>query len=709
MKLRRIITLAAIIVAAQSSTVLAAAPGYIIFGNDLVKDLQPSSAPTARALQDYEFARPGLRAALDGLGVVSLKPVAPGWRNLKPEQMVDRWGQRVEYFDFKDTYEFDVRPGKTVAEVMTGLITLPGVAHVEPVPAIQYYNDPFFSQQWNLHNTGQSVCGMQCVEDFDIDWPEAHALQQQTGTLIGILDSGIMNWPYHEEMPAETVINLEYSRGFHPSYPPYEWNDDPFVNHGTAVASIVAALTDNSLGIAGIVGPKDDGTVCSLKLYGAGDTALDYVVNEAAGAIMAVNMSWGSCEKSLIQRNAIRNAYLYGVSLFAASGNGPQFGCHGSNPPRYPAGHEDYVMAVAHVLGDGTRLYYNTGSWIDIAAPGGSTITTASYRHSLPDEYRCDGCEDCFGGTSAAAPTATGVAGLILGKNNTLQNDDIYEVMLRTAVDIGTPGRDDEFGQGLLKAGAAVSLVAAPNQVVHASGTRFRSSVIEARNQQFRNVVGLNSQMETWEPFWAKVYEVVFTTPANVFGNTQLTHAWVRRHATDGWKNLASYDALDNAPWGIVTSTASNVIISKTYTYKVFTDASESVFLGWYPFDPGISLPDHPQVALTYIVHSGNQIGGRPATLPEPAEPMTLRVTSSGEILFRAEGAATASLGVFDVSGREVARLETDRIQPGWNSLRWDGKNSHGTVVAPGIYFVRVATPQGKASRAIRWSGLSTQ
>jgi hypothetical protein len=708
MKFRRILMLAAVAVAVQSLSA-AATPGYVIFGNDQVKDLQSNSAPTARALQDFEFASPSLRTALDRLGVVSLKPVAPGWRNLKPEQMVDRWGQRVEYFDFKDTYEFETRPGKTVAEVMVDLVALPGVCHVEPTPAIQFYNDPFFSQQWNLHNTGQHVCDMQCVEDFDIDWPEAHALQQQTGTLIGILDSGIMNWPFHEEMPAETVVNLEYSRSFHPSYPSWDWNDDPFINHGSAVASIVSALTDNSLGIAGIAGPKADGTVCALKLYGAGDTALDYVANEAAGAIMAVNMSWGSCEKSLIQRNAIRNAYLYGVSLFAASGNGPQFGCHGTNPPRYPAGHEDYVMAVAHVLGDGSRLYYNTGSWIDIAAPGGSTITTASYRHSLPDEYRCDGCEDCFGGTSAAAPTATGVAGLILGKNTTLQNDDVYEVMMRTAVDIGTPGRDEEFGQGLLKAGAAVSLVAAPNQVVHASGTRFRYSAVESRSQQFRNVVGLNSQMETWEPFWAKVYEVVFTTPANVFGNTQLTHAWVRRHATDGWKNLTSYDALDNAPWGTVTSTANNVIVTKTYTYRVFTDASESVFLGWYPFDPMISGPDHPQVALTYIVRSGNQIGERPATVPELMEPLTLRVTPSGEIRFRADGAATACVGIFDVSGREVTQLATRSIQTGWNSLQWDGKNSRGTTVAPGVYFVRVATPQGKVSRTLCWSGQSAR
>lgn len=238
-------------------------------------------------------------------------------------------------------------------------------------------------------------------------------------------------------------------------------NDDE--GHGTHVTGTIAQSTDNTIGVAGIA---FNTTIMPVKVLDANGSGLLDVIAEAIyfatnnGADI-INMSLGIAVDAQVIKEAVEYAFNSGVTVIAAVGNSFEQG----NPVEYPAGYDAYVIAVGATRYDETRSYYsNTGSHIDVTAPGGDVTVDQNedaYADGVLQQTFGDDPSDLayffFQGTSMAAPHVSGLAALILSVDNNLSPSQVRSVIESTAEDKGAAGRDNEFGFGIIDAYAALS------------------------------------------------------------------------------------------------------------------------------------------------------------------------------------------------------------------------------------------------------------
>jgi subtilisin family serine protease len=167
-------------------------------------------------------------------------------------------------------------------------------------------------------------------------------------------------------------------------------------------------------------------------------------------------MSFAGPKDALIERG-IAAAAAKGIVMVAAAGNaGPK------SPPLYPAANASVIAVSATDAQDRLFVAANRGGHIAVAAPGVDIFLPA------PDEKY-----QMTSGTSFSAAYVSGLAALMLERNPALKPGEVREILMKTARDLGSPGRDDLFGAGEVDAFAAVSaVVAAPAVPVAAvSGT----------------------------------------------------------------------------------------------------------------------------------------------------------------------------------------------------------------------------------------------
>ncbi|HQR23742.1 MAG TPA: S8 family serine peptidase, partial [Steroidobacteraceae bacterium] len=244
--------------------------------------------------------------------------------------------------------------------------------------------------------------------------------------------------------------------------------------HGTHVAGTIAAATNNGTGVAGIAW---NARIMPLRALGVGggttddvDQAILYAARlpNGSGTLPAqrasiINMSLGGPDFSQAQQDVVTQARNQGVIIIASAGNEAQQG----NPISYPAAYTG-VVSVGAVTIERTRApYSNFNAFVDIAAPGGDPS------HDLNGDGYPDGVLSTWGddssgavsfvygflaGTSMAAPHVAGVAALMKAVNPALTPAEFDSLLAngKLTQDLGAPGRDDEYGYGLVNAYAAV-------------------------------------------------------------------------------------------------------------------------------------------------------------------------------------------------------------------------------------------------------------
>jgi serine protease len=200
-----------------------------------------------------------------------------------------------------------------------------------------------------------------------------------------------------------------------------------------------------------------------------------------------INMSLGGPGFSQSFQNAITAARNAGCVIIAAAGN------DNTSQAFFPANYTG-VLSVSAVDRNADKApYSNFGTGVDIAAPGGnvavdldgdgladgvvSTLTTEGPGGGAPIAV-------AYQGTSMAAPHVAGVAALVLAVNPALTVAEVESILLDTTIDLGTPGRDDIFGRGLLQADAAVAAAGgakevAPDLVVGTGGLFFGTELTQ--------------------------------------------------------------------------------------------------------------------------------------------------------------------------------------------------------------------------------------
>ncbi len=278
-------------------------------------------------------------------------------------------------------------------------------------------NDPYWDEQWG-----------------PIKIRADHSWDRQLGdssVLVAVIDTGI-DWN-HPDLAANYV-----ALG-------YDWvnNDtDPMDDHGhgTHCAGIIAALTNNSIGVAGLA------QVRIMAEKGLGQKGEGYADDLANAIIHAVDQgadilsnSWGGYEESALLHDAVKYAHENGVLIVAAAGN------NGWNVKTFPAGYDEVIAVTATDMSDDPASFTNFGDWVELAAPGVHIYSTV-----YDDDYTY------MSGTSMACPHVSGVAALVWSQFPNVTRDWVRLWLQYTADDLGSSGFDVYYGYGRINAEKAV-------------------------------------------------------------------------------------------------------------------------------------------------------------------------------------------------------------------------------------------------------------
>ncbi|MBI2050287.1 MAG: S8 family serine peptidase [Parcubacteria group bacterium] len=242
-------------------------------------------------------------------------------------------------------------------------------------------------------------------------------------------------------------------------------------NHGTTVAGVAAAATNNGIGLAGVCWTCKIMALRALDSNGEGDTAhiakaIDYAVANGADII---NMSFVGALTDAALSDAVARAYEAGVILVAAVGNDADSGFIAGDldfRPLYPVcldGGANRVLGVGSLGSNNAKSdFSNYGfSCIDINTPGDGIAGPQLYDPALGKDFE-NRYRGGWQGTSVAAPIASGVAGLMKSINPTLSNSQVISIVRETAINIDRANGiyGGQLGAGLLNAAAAVKKAA---------------------------------------------------------------------------------------------------------------------------------------------------------------------------------------------------------------------------------------------------------
>ena len=357
-------------------------------------------------------------------------------------------------------------------------------------------NDPSFSsRQWNFQ---------------EIDLPRAWDISPgaSSNIVVAVVDSGVTttNSTFGVRTWSGTgFVNISVPFSVNPDLSstrlvlPQDFVDGlgatvlDTLGHGTHVSSTIGEDTNNGLAEAGIAYkvkimpvkvcasywdlqfnmsaqgipgryPTSITSECEDTWVAAG---IQYAADNGANVI---NLSLGGPDPSILEENAIKYAVSKGVFVVIAAGNSYE---DSANAVQYPARFAQDIngaIAVGAVGRSLKRSYYSsTGSYVEVVAPGGDdrdggtsgmiwqSTTAASDRDPLSilfprfDRYQ----ETPDEGTSMAAPHVAGIAALLMSRGIT-KPATIEALIKATARDLGAPGRDDEYGYGLIQPRAAL-------------------------------------------------------------------------------------------------------------------------------------------------------------------------------------------------------------------------------------------------------------
>lgn len=350
---------------------------------------------------------------------------------------------------------YKINDGRNLFDVISALLQNPDVKWAQPNYAYKIFrtipNDPDFGdKQWYLNYTGipdmwDNVKGdnsniIIAVLDTGIDTlhPDLQGRIYENAAEINGLEgidddaNGYIDDKYgFDAVFSEQVSDNGTSDNFYDdimknTQAPKDWN-----GHGTAVASVIGAKTNNRIGISGILwGGKilnvrvgnSDATMTTIDII----KGVVYAVRAGASVI---NMSFGGYSNDNLEEKAINEAYNRGVVLIASAGN------ESYNYAAYPAQYGN-VISVGAIQMDGTKSSFsNYGYRVDLMAPGSAIY--AALRNTSNYDY--------FDGTSFSAPIVSGCAGLLLVYNSSLKPWEIREILKAGCKPMGS-----DYGAGNL-------------------------------------------------------------------------------------------------------------------------------------------------------------------------------------------------------------------------------------------------------------------
>ena len=640
-----------------------------------------------------------------------------------------------------------------VAPTLAAVRSMAAVAMADSQPTVwgaplNTPTDPYWGEQWHLHNVTTGLCAGNvnpqpgATAGLDRAWDFAPG---PSDIRVGFIDSGISSAAYDQDFyPGTAVYGNDQLDAFHtfsksfvsvgpsPGAPPTNEDKNPFADpgdgHGTKVSSLaVSKATFGSSGV-GIAGLARYGVPVSLKVnvdrsLGPSEliAAVDYGSRaQAAGGAECriINNSNGFIGSKLSPTTkvalaaTVKGAWLRGAFVVSASGNEYFNTATQPSVARFPASWGEINVAVGatsftgdiwssrNLFGQSLSTAGTThGPFLSLLAPGAGV----THMNNLGQVVSLNGANcvwsesefsTTFCGTSFAAPVVSGAAAWLLALQPSLTNDDLREVLERTATDMAAPGWDPVTGHGRLDVGRAAELVSFPNWIAHGSlGAGTGNAMAVHGVPVSMNLTILNPSITGLSGTHPALrYDVRGEAqfPVQYIGPPSL---WVRRRGENrstaemtGIDGSGVWDEASRLPWAEAVGVNGSFYQSfHTYVYELL---DQSGAFRWYP-----CRPEDVRIAYTTI----GQVSDVGAPAPGSRQPVALTAItnpSRGLVRFALSSLSPGPLRVevFDPAGRVVARLFDGTVAGSSLALTWD-RTAGGARIPSGIYLARLEQP----------------
>ncbi len=332
-------------------------------------------------------------------------------------------------------------------------------------------NDTLYRHQWN-----HSIIELPQAWDFTTGDSSVIVAVPDTGVLLGHPDLENKLVPGYDFVRNRyTELDSDFGIDTNPNDPGDQLPGGSSF-HGTHVAGIIAAQSNNNEGIAGV---SWNTSIMPLRALGKGGSGTEYDIEQAiryaAGLpndsgdlptypadIINLSLGGGAFSKGTqLLMEEVRNK---GIIVVAASGN------ENTSIPMFPASLDSVISVGAVDINKQLASYSNYGSYLDVVAPGGDNTPDvngdgnpdgiiSTMGSDVSDKYvQLEFSYNYAMGTSMAAPHVAGVISLMKAVNPNLTPQDVDDLLAsgRMTDDLGDSGRDDKFGYGLINARKSV-------------------------------------------------------------------------------------------------------------------------------------------------------------------------------------------------------------------------------------------------------------
>ena len=268
---------------------------------------------------------------------------------------------------------------------------------------------------------------------YDTGVSYVHNTTKGKGVTICMIDTPVDI--YHPSLSDAHIDTLDFVK--------YDPNDTESMLHGTSVAGILISQNKH-------IGIAPQAKLLAITAFST-TKSRPYILQGSSSDIAAaidsciihkvdvINLSFTGTRDSLIEK-LVTKAIKNGIIVVAAGGNGGNWGSS-----IYPAVIKGVIATTAVDKNKKLFSLADRGRFIDYAAPGVNVLTIAP-----EGKYRL------ASGTSISSAHLSGIVALLLSQQHI---NPIQKTLTATALDLGKPGRDQEFGDGLVSASRALAVI----------------------------------------------------------------------------------------------------------------------------------------------------------------------------------------------------------------------------------------------------------
>lgn len=352
---------------------------------------------------------------------------------------------RIKKGDLNKVYTIEYDPALLPQSLINLLKSIPFIEYVEQIPVFSVSAIPndVHASQWYLQH-------VKAQEGWQLSGGSSNVVVAVVDDAVDLTHEDLKEniWVNSKEIAGNNIDDdkngyVDDVNGWDAAdvdndpNPPVTADENNF-SHGTHCAGIVAAVSNNGIGIASISGHAKIMAVKTKKSSTTGlsvDAAIQGIEYAIAAGADIISMSFGGYGESKTLKRVIDLASQNGIILIAAAGN------NNTDLPHFPSAYEDVISVGAIDQSNKKASFSNYGSTIDILAPGVDIYNTV-YHSAYGSKS----------GTSMACPMVSSLAALLLSRNQALTPTQVRACILNnaTSVDQLNPGYEGKLGAGCI-------------------------------------------------------------------------------------------------------------------------------------------------------------------------------------------------------------------------------------------------------------------